>query len=366
MIFTNVIKPTHLCNLACRYCYNEDERNSIMSEAIMKLVIQETFRYCREIDKNTCVDFIWHGGEPLLAGLDFFEKVIIAQQLYSNGMKYSNSVQTNGTLINEKWIDFFQTNKFRVSISIDGPRDINDAIRLDKGQKGSFDRIIQAIGLVKKAGLSLGVAVVISQANYNKIDELYDFLCQKQLPFNVIPLNYAGSARKNFVDLSISPLEFAKAWIKLYDKWFYGKKNKYVYCSDFAFKTRSIMEKIPVDCIGSENCSKMNITTGPSGKIYPCATLSSDEEWCYGNIEDAPLSKLFESRPALRAQKRIPDPECLKCRWQKICHGGCMARSVRFFKNYDKRDFYCAGFRLMYEHVLNRLKNESDLKIPDY
>lgn len=363
MIFTNVIKPTHLCNLGCRYCYNEDVRKDIMSEEVLLRTINQTFEHSRSVGNHIAIDFIWHGGEPLLAGLDFFRKAVLAQQQEAGCVRYSNSIQTNGVLIDADWISFFKNHNFRVSISIDGPRIFNDMTRVDQAKAGSFDRTIAAIHKVKEAGISLGVAVVISKANCGHIEELYDFLVREHLPFNIIPLNYAGSARDNYDDLSINTREFAESWIKLYDRWFDGAGDSYIYCSDFAFKTRAILKGMPTDCISQRNCSLFHISTSPNGEIHPCATLSSDKNWSYGNVMDAPLHMLLQSKVAILAQSRAVDPECGRCRWQNVCNGGCMARAVRFYNDHNRRDFYCQSFKRIFKHIEDRLRDEPDLNL---
>lgn len=106
MNFINVIKPTHVCNLACTYCYNEDVRNSIMSIKTLRKLIYENFSYVHNMGAFSGIEFIWHGGKPFIAGLDFYEAAVRFQKEFSQGLNYINTIQTNATLFTNKWLKF--------------------------------------------------------------------------------------------------------------------------------------------------------------------------------------------------------------------------------------------------------------------
>ncbi len=354
MIFTNVVKPTHLCNLACTYCYNDDVRDPVMRERTLERTIEQTFTYVRTYAPQRLVSFIWHGGEPMIAGLRFFEKVVDFEKQYSNGLQFNNSLQTNGTLIDNRWLEFLKCAGFTVSISIDGPRHLHDRFRTDRRSRGSFDRVYDAILRVQKAEIPLGVCVVISRGNLAYVEEVYDFLAEHRLRFNVIPLNRSGSARENYADVGLEAEEYADAWIRMYDRWFSADRD-YVYCSDFVFKTRAILAGRPADCIGLEQCSDTNISVDPVGDVYPCATLSGSHDARYGNLLREDLATILSSPRALDYRNRRTDPQCQVCRWQHVCYGGCQARAYKFFGDHHRRDYYCPSLFRIYEHIAKRL-----------
>lgn len=357
MIFTNVVKPTHACNLACKYCYNEDAREPVMLESTLRRVIEQTFTYVKEYAPERLVSFIWHGGEPMIAGLSFFERAAEIQEEYAMDLKYNNSIQTNGTLLDQQWLEFFKSMGFTVSISIDGPRDLHDSCRIDRHGRGSFDKVEKAISMVQEAAIPLGVCVVISRVNVGHVEEIYDFLAARKLRFNVIPLNKAGGAQKLFDNIGIDPKKYADAWTRMYDRWFDADEG-YVYCSDFVFKTRAIIAGRPADCIGLEQCSNTNISVDPEGNVYPCATLSGDKSTRYGNLLEADMSAILNTRSALDYRHRQTDEKCRVCRWQHVCHGGCQARSYKFFNDHNRRDYYCPGLFRIYEHISNRVSDK--------
>jgi len=355
MNFTNVIKPTHLCNLDCKYCYNDDVRDPVMRTETLDRTIEQTFSYVREHTPDRVVNFIWHGGEPTIAKREFFEYAYNLEKRYAGDLRYTNSLQTNGTLLDDRWLDFLKAAGFEVSISIDGPLDINDRLRINRRGQGSFERVMKAIRLVQEAGLPLGVCVVISRSNAREVDRIYDFLSGNKLPFNIIPLNRSGSARTNYPELGLDADEYADAWVKMYDRWFDASED-YVLCTDFVVKTRAIAAGRPADCIGLARCADSNIATDPVGDVYPCATLSGASDTRYGNLLEFSLAELMSGPVAQSYRNRKVDPQCASCKWQHVCHGGCPARSYKFFGNHHSRDYYCPALFRIYEHIAEKLR----------
>lgn len=362
MWFTNIIKPTHKCNLNCSYCYNEDTRNAVMSLGLLRRTIEQTFQYAYSLDAETAVDFIWHGGEPMMAGPRFYKEAMEIQKETCRGLKYANSIQTNGTLMDKEWIDFFSGQCFDVSLSIDGPEALHDGMRRYPDGRGSFKEVMRGIDMLRDAGIPHGVCVVVSKANKDRVDELFDFLSRERLPFNVIPITCSGGARRKFEKLGTTPKMYSEFWIELFDKWFDADEDKYVQCTDFIRKCRAVIYGKPADCIGQEQCANAHISTDPDGFVYSCATLSGSVDRAYGNLMDSALSGIMSSQKALAARNRASDPRCGKCKWQDICNGGCMSRSIKFYGTQDTRDYYCRGLYRIYEHIQSRLGAVSGLE----
>lgn len=363
MIFTNVVKPTHICNLACDYCYNEDVRDPVMKDSTLDRVIEQTYKYVRGTVPHRLVSFIWHGGEPMVVGIPFYEKVVKLQKKFSSALSTHNSIQTNGTLINSEWIDFFKEAGFSISISIDGPAHLHDKFRTYQSGKGSFNKVFNSILAVKEANLPLGVCVVISRANAAHVEEIYNFLASHKLRFNIIPMNRSGVARENYADVGLEAEEYSEPWIRMYDRWFDADED-YVYCSDFVFKTRAILAGKPADCIGLEQCSHTNISVDPVGDVYPCATLSGSIDTRYGNLINDDLSTIMNSKVANEYGNRQMDKQCETCRWQHVCHGGCQARAYKFFGDHNRRDYYCPSLFKIYEHIEKRLNEKFERSQP--
>lgn len=352
--FANVIKPTHICNLACTYCYNDDARDPIMRDGTLLRTIEQTFAYARKRKFET-IDFIWHGGEPMVPGLGWYRKAMAMQRELADGMHYSNLIQTNGVLINAEWLEFFREHAFEVSISIDGPMALHDAYRKTHQGKGSFERVFAKLNMVKEAGLPLGVCVVLSKATINHVEEILDFFVKNRLPFEVIPVTKSGGARSHYDLLGLDPVEYGEAWVRMYDAWLALGGEDYVMCQDFLFKTRAVIHGHGAHCFGMANCSTDNISTDPVGDIFPCSTLSGTDEVKYGNICEDDLDEIMAAQVAKMFLARPVDPECSTCKWQHVCHGGCVSRSFKFHGDIGKRDYYCPSLYRIHDHIEQRL-----------
>ena len=156
LAFNIMLKPAgSLCNLGCAYCYYLDKSGIYGGrEPRMTLpVLERVTRECIEANDVSEVHFVWHGGEPLVMGLDFFRKAVEFQRRYAGGKRIQNSVQTNGTLLTDEWARFFRDHDFLVGISLDGPRDIHDRFRLDLGGRPSFDQVMVGLEKLKEHGV---------------------------------------------------------------------------------------------------------------------------------------------------------------------------------------------------------------------
>jgi len=179
MAFNIMFKPAgSLCNLDCNYCYYLDKaeiyggKEPRMSVEMLETAIKEYI----EANEVPEVTFNWHGGEPLVLGLDFYRKAIEFERKYAGEKTVHNTIQTNGTLINAEWAQFFAQNNFLVGISIDGPKDIHDRYRKDKGGQPTFDRVINGLKALQDAGAEFNTMSTVNKASEGRGLEVYQFL----------------------------------------------------------------------------------------------------------------------------------------------------------------------------------------------
>lgn len=355
LVFSNVIKPTHICNLACSYCYNDDLREPVMREGTLLRTIEQTFAYVASKKSLGEAHFIWHGGEPMAVGMAFYEKAMQMQRELNRGVRYLNAIQTNGVLLNERWIDFFLENKFSVGISIDGPQSVHDKHRLNHVGKGSFDVVRRKIVMAKEAGLPVGACMVLSKYSLDHQDEIFDFFQELGVPLEVIPMTRSGAAREAFDDLGLDATDYAVAWTQMYDRWLALPKPDYFGIQDFVDRTRAVLYGVPTSCHSASSCSVNNISIDPIGDVFPCSSLSGTQAMNYGNINESSLEDLLTTPVAAEAQNADIDPHCASCKWQHTCHGGCLARSYKFHGTVNKRDYYCPSLYAIFEHIEKRL-----------
>lgn len=362
MRYSFIIKPTDACNLNCRYCYNSElkEKKQLIQDNILESIIKTAFEFARErMDTYSGIDFIWHGGEPMLMGIPFFQTAWHLQKTYAHQLPYSNIIQTNGTLINKEWLNFFKVNRCVVSISLDGPQSIHDAIRTFANQAPTFALIMNNIQKLKNNNIDYGAICVMSKLNINHATEIFNFFVTNKIKFHFVPLTKLGNAINNYIDLGITPNEYADVWIKMYDQWLSLDAEKYTYCREFIQRSKAILSGCPQDCVGAKNCSLSNFAFNAEGNVYPCATLSGNDKWTYGNIQSTSLATLLTSDNAQAIIQRSLPESCQICRWKKICHGGCFSRSLSYFDTINKKDYYCAAYRKIYQHIANILEKYS-------
>jgi len=166
------------CNLDCDYCFYlekqalfSNNRGFRMSDTVLQTFIENYIRS----QSPPVVEFVWQGGEPTLLGVEFFERVIELQRPFSNTKTIKNSLQTNGTLLTERWCKFLKKHDFMVGISLDGPQQIHDQHRHDKRGKGTFDMVMQGLRLLQKHEVPFNVLACVSRESANHPLEVYQF-----------------------------------------------------------------------------------------------------------------------------------------------------------------------------------------------
>lgn len=356
-ILTPIIKPTYDCNLACKYCYvGEKVERGKMSPETLGNSIKKVAIFNGK-NKESC--FIWHGGEPLLVGLDFYRCIMEIQKEMGKEYRFKNEIQTNGTLINEETADFFKEYNFSLGLSLDGPQELNDKTRLYKkdrnGSKGTFTDVLTSIHLLKQKRINVGIIVVLNRHNINNMPLVYQFLKTNKLNARFNPLLKFGRAVENYEDLVISPDEYKKAKLKLFDIWANDEAPVHLDC--FEGMIRNILKDgHSSECTFSDSCQKDFISIGPQGDVYACDELSSAEEFRYGNINENSLEEILLNPTRQELLKRKENiEECKSCEYQKLCYGGCMSHAYAFTGSIMSRDPYCSAYKDLFERISHEI-----------
>ncbi|MBM3199369.1 radical SAM protein [Candidatus Woesearchaeota archaeon] len=354
-----ISKVTESCNLACKYCYAEHDNKikSIMSDETLENTITKCYEFSGE---RKDPHFIWHGGEPLLGGLEFFKNVIKIQDKFKPH-KISNVIQTNATLINDEILDFFIQNNIHVGTSIDGPEEIHNLTRIYWGSTGAFKDVMGGVEKMRKKGMDIGAIVVLNKKNVNHISEIYEFFKRENIGFKANPLIKCGRAIKNYEDLSITPKEYGKALIKLFDLWYNDFDNMNFSCDTVEELLGNITTAHPRGCDFSEGCQGSYISVSPNGEVYPCGRFGSDTpDYCLGNINKNSLDDIFEEKTKKKLLERTADAieGCRPCEYKQICNGGCMHNAYMKNGNIMDKDFYCAGYKMVLNHIKSVVKKD--------
>lgn len=353
--FSLMLKPVGaLCNLGCSYCYYsataEYGHQKMMSLDVLEKAIQ-SFAAATEASE---LHFLWHGGEPLLIGLDFYMKAVELQRRYAGGKPVYNSIQTNGTLLTREWAAFFRDNRFLVGLSIDGPRHVHDHFRLFRSGAPSFDRVLDGFKMLQDAGAQVNTLSTVNRASEGRGAEVYDFLKSIGSHYmQFLPVMESGSAAA----MSVSAEAFGRFMTEIFDIWVRIDVGRY-FIQLFDAALAAWCGLPPGLCTLGRRCEGTMVIEH-NGDVYACDHVVSPVGRL-GNIMETPLKELVVKEEVERfaARKMASLPKaCLACQWLPACNGECpQHRSVSSGEN-----GLCAGYRYFFEHAAPALDRMHDL-----
>jgi len=325
-----------------------------------KLLIDQVAQYMSRRHRKS-VTILWHGGEPLLWGINKFKEIFEYTDKFKDTITFRHSIQTNLSLINNDYIQLFKDYHVRVGFSLDGVKEINDSQRKKHDGTGTFDDIIEKVDLCRASGLNVGAIIVASSAFKGRISELYEFMRGKRLNFKFNPLFLSGEA-EHCKNLSLTPSEYANMAIELFDLWFYDpiitiKESTFIDIAS-AFISESGHTS---GCMFAQNCQQNIIAVSPHGEIFPCGRFcETDTRFSYGNINAESLEKIMsqrrQSEPYVRYEF-IKDSNCGKCQFFSLCHGGCLHDGYLNGGGFKTKTFLCAAYKKFFLHIKKRIED---------
>ena len=360
---TIIIKPTYACNFRCKYCYlnNETKISRIAFDInFAKSIILQIKHIIPYIHTNKKITIIWHGGEPLLWGIDNYKDIFSYMEKELKGISYRNSIQTNLSLINDEYIDLFLKYNVHVGFSLDGTREINDSQRIDYLGNGTYDTIMEKVSLCRSRGLSIGCIIVGSKKHIGHIPELYKFLCNNSLNFKFNPIFTSGEACKNIDEIGITPDDYAQMTIELFDLW-YNDRIHHIKESNLEEITSNLITNNSSACMFGENCQDNFFAVAPTGDVMPCGRFCDMDlkQFTYGNLHKEPLLDIILRIRHSEIYKRseyIEMSNCKQCKFYDICHGGCLHDGFLKSDDFKSKTFLCSAYKKIFTHIENQLK----------
>lgn len=359
---TFLVKPaSSLCGMRCRYCFYEDisALRSVKSMGVMSL---ETANRLLEsgiqaAGPHGSLQITFQGGEPTLAGLDFFQSFIaLERELCPSTIQISHSIQTNGMALDGDWVRFFQENRFLVGLSLDGSREIHDRFRVDAQGRGSWDRATRSLALLDKAGVETNLLCVITgplarsaQKVYHSLNKLGSHALQ------FIPCLDPLEGERGCMPWSLTPQRYSQFLRDLFDCWYLDlQRGHYVSIRLFDDYLRILAGMPPSTCASSGACGSYLVVEGDGG-LYPCDFFVLDQ-WYLGNIHQMSVEEAVQSPRALAFldEGRRRPRDCLGCPHLSLCRGGCPRDWTGL--GLDRANYYCPAFHAFLDYALPRLR----------
>jgi uncharacterized protein len=362
-----LIKPvSSSCNLQCKYCFyhdvaeNRDIKNyGVMDHETLETLVRKTLEY-----GEYSVSFAFQGGEPTLAGLDFYREFITLQKKYNTKkLKICNVLQTNGTLIDEEWAAFLRENDFLVGLSLDGPQDIHDINRIGINGEGSYSRVEKAVKLLNKYEVKYNILCVVSSLVARHIEKIYSFLRKKGfLYLQFIPCLDELGKKPGQNSYSLTPKLYEDFLKRLFDLWYYD------FCSDKPVSIRmfdNIVDMLlgapPESCDMKGSCAA-NFVVEADGSIYPCDFYVLNQ-WKMGDIFKNDFQDMLQGKKAkkfLEISKKLT-MNCKQCRVYFICRGGCRRHYEPIDGNNGGKNYFCDTYKAFYQYSLPKFNDIANI-----
>ncbi len=351
------------CNLACTYCFYRpkvelypDSPRHRMSDEVLEEFIGQYMAMSGEQ-----VAFAWQGGEPTLMGLDFFRRVVDYQQrLGRSGQRVSNSLQTNGILLDDDWCQFLAEYKFLVGISIDGPPQIHDHFRIYPSGKGSHEQVIAALDRLQAHRVEHNCLTMVTPANIHRPEEVYRYLtgelALEYLQF--IPLVEQDPATAKLADFSIDPHDWGDFLCGIIDLWSQEAQPQ-VHVRLFDDLMTVYAGAQPPSCQLREQCSSY-VVVEHNGDVY-CCDFFVEPQWKLGNLMQTPLPELVKQERFAQFARRKSElsERCRECEWLQICWGGCPKHRLAYADDVSAPSYLCAGYQQFFAHSHQQLERRT-------
>lgn len=366
-----------VCDIECDYCFylekralfGSDERYRMPDDVLAKYIAQYV-----EAQPTPVVEFVWHGGEPTLLGVDFFRRVVELQQPFRTKKEIRNSLQTNGLHLDDEWCAFFKANDFLIGVSLDGPQAIHDRYRKDRQGRGTFDRVMHGVRLLQKHGIAFNVLACVGRETAYRPLEAYRFFKDAGINFiqftpiverepdeatKVIKLWLARPARLDQPEVNtrvtpwtIEPDKYGDFLIAIYEEWVRNDVGR-VFVMNFEWALNAWLGEGSPVCIFSRQCGRA-VAMEHDGSVFACDHYVYPEHRL-GNVLDDDLGRMVEASVAsgFGPHKETTLPQfCRECDVLEACWGGCPKH--RFAKSpYGEPGLHylCPSYKKYFRHI---------------
>jgi uncharacterized protein len=357
---TVLVKATRLCNLRCTYCHDwRTGRGQTMDFLVLARLTAAALRD----PTHDSVRFTWHGGEPTLMPITFYQKALLLQSRFRRpGQIVTNSIQTNGTRLTPLWARFLRDNQFVVGLSIDGPPEVHDRYRRYASGRATFADVAEAIELLRHHRVPFGVLVVVDEVGLELgPDRLFDFCTEmkiRQYGLNfAAPINQPDAPRGTSIDHYIEPQRMIPFLKRLYQRWRqFGDPNLRIREID-ALRSR-IAAKSTYFCTVSGGCFGGFFGVEPDGEVTHCVDFVGDDRYVLGNILDRDFGAMRHSPQfeVLAAENNHALARMRSCPNFAVCNGWCPRERYTSVRHNPIHRDECCGLSELIDYIRDQEK----------
>lgn len=353
-----LIKPaSSQCNMRCKYCFYADESKK-REQAYMGRMSMETAQSLigavfAAQHENGSISFSFQGGEPMLAGLPFFDAFTAeVEKCNTRHVPIRYAIQTNGTLIDQRWAVFFKRHHFLVGISIDGDQTLNDENRVDAQGKGTYASIQKNIQLLRNENVDVNLLCVVTKKSTVRPQQVYHALKKHGIHYlQFIPCLDPLEEKRGLHPYSLTPEAYARFLCIIFDCWFLDwQRGQYVSIRQFDDYVHLAMGMRAASCANSGRCGGYLVVEGDGG-VYPCDFYALDK-WKLGNIRENSIEQLMrnEHYQAFVKDSLVRPDECSICPYYALCRGGCKRDWV------NHSNYFCSAYRQFFSYSWDRIR----------
>ena len=381
-----MLKPAgSLCNLRCKYCYYLEKRklyqqnpNNIISDHMLEKFIKEYI----EAQSTPQVLFTWHGGETLMRPIAFYKRALELQRIYGRGRQIDNCIQTNGTLITDKWCEFFKENNFLVGVSIDGPQEFHDEYRRTSMGQPTFLKVMAGIKLLNKHKVEWNALAVVNDFNADYPLDFYNFFRDIECRYiqfspiverivnrpDVLTLAPGMTPGGTLTDFSVTPEQWGNFLCTIFDEWVKTDVGTY-FVQIFDSTLANWVGEQPGVCTLAKECGHAGVMEF-NGDVYSCDHFVYPE-YRLGNLATRTITEMMYSEQQnqfARLKHQLLPQQCRECQFEFACHGECPKnRFVDDCYGNPGLNYLCQGYHQFFSHVapyMDFMKRELDAKRP--
>lgn len=368
-----------VCNLDCDYCYYLEKdalypgkKFNLSSFRMNEEVLEKLIRDFITSQPQQTIEFVWHGGEPTLLGIEYFRKAITLQKKYAGEKEILNSFQTNGTLITDEWAEFLAENHFLCGLSIDGPKKFHDNHRRFPNGQGSWEKVVECARLFRKHGVEFNTMSVVNASNSKEPATVYEFLksigsrfmqftpiaeriaLDPANPLSIVDNRYNKATA--VMEENVSATDWGNFLCRIFDIWVKNDVGTY-FVNYFDNTLAAYAGQHPSLCSMAPYCG-CSLAVEHNGDVYTCDHFVF-EDYKLGNIFEKNIAEMAKSDQQLFFEQRKQDTlsrQCRNCPFIKACGGDCPKN--RFVKNENGESVscLCEGFRMFFNHTRKHIE----------